>query len=357
MNTIWHKEEAPVLPLSERQQRVLFSVIEHFNATGEPASSALVARCYGAAVSSATIRNVMGELEERGLLVQPHTSAGRVPTAQGMRFFVNYLYSSQRFAPPAPEALSRQTLGQPDESIERLARSTSAAISRLSSLTGIVSLASLSATRLKEIGLSLISERRMLAIVITEDGRVFNRVVRLEEPLEEVALVRMQNYLAGLVTGLTLEEARERVGRELGRLESRYQDVMLQALRLGEQALDEEPRSRLYVDGALNILDFAELTQNVDRVRELLRALEDHERVMDLLERLQDGRHLRTWIGPELGWELGDDLSLIVCGFERHGQEQGLVGVLGPMRMDYARVIPLVEQAARLLSEEPLEIL
>ncbi|MBA2664550.1 MAG: heat-inducible transcription repressor HrcA [Bradymonadaceae bacterium] len=341
-----------MLSLSQRQQKVLLCVIEHFNATGEPVPSSVVARNQELNVSSATIRNVMSELEELGLLNQPHTSAGRMPTAIGMRYYVNHLHRGPGLQRGDDQELTRQFVALRDDDLEVKARSTGVLLSQLSQLASIVSLPSVSQSRLQEVRFTPLTERRVLVILMTEDGRIFNRVVRVDEEIDEMTLARMQNYLCELVAGMTLRQVRARVSQELAAIETRYQNHITQALRVGQLALEAAPQAQLYVEGTLNILEFTEIMHDVDRVRELLRGLQDKERVVDILDRICDARRPQALIGPELGWDLGNDLSFIACGYYRCDHQIGVLGILGPIRMDYARIIPLVEHAARMLSKD-----
>jgi heat-inducible transcriptional repressor len=341
-----------MLQLTDRQQKILFSVIELFHQTGEPVGSAAVARRPDIQVSPATVRNVMGELEGLGLLIQPHTSAGRLPTATAMRAYVNALSSPFHPAQPLVQEWDRHFDGLVEDGIDAMARSAGMLVSQLSRLTSIVSLPGLSQTRLREISLAMLSERRILVVLLTEDGRVFKRAARVAEPVDDVTVARMQNYLNEFAAGMTLRQLRDRVRNELEAAEVRYREYMRQALLLSQEILERTPASQLYVEGALHILEFAELTSDVHRLRELLYGLEDRERVLEMLDRICEAPSPKALIGSELGWEPGEGLSLIACGYYRDGNQVGLLGILGPMRMNYARIIPLVEHAARVLSRE-----
>lgn len=338
--------------LNERQIKILVQVVELFNRTGEPVGSAAVSRAETISVSSATVRNVMAELEGLGLLHQPHTSAGRVPTASGMRLYVDHLVATGAVV-TGPHADWLVTLSELEaDDVGQMARSAGLLVSQISHLTSLVSTPRLAAARLRDVQLSWLSEHRILVVLITEDGRVFNRVVRMEEAVERNSIERMRNYLSDLVVGRSLVEVRRRVRQELAASESRYRSYVRRALSLSQQVLDLATGAELYVEGQLNVLDFGELAHDIARVREVLRTLEDKERVLDVLDRICEARKVQTLIGSELGLDLGDDLSLIACGYYREGEQVGLVGVLGPLRMNYARIIPLVEHTARMLSKE-----
>lgn len=337
--------------LTKRQRRVLFAVVDEFIATGEPVGSTTLAASDRFQVSSATIRNVLADLAEMGLLVQPHTSAGRMPTPRGTRRYVQFLRTRDELGNPFGDIFDRELAGEA-ETLSAVTRRAGELVSQLSRLTSIVSLTSLANVRLRDIKLSALEGRRVLVILVAEDGRVYNRMVHLDEPVEQGRLVKIQNYLGELVGGRTLAEMRQAVEDEHRQAEARYRQFVRAALEIGRKALERPPGPEVYVEGTLHMLEHRELVSDVDRLRQLLGTLEEKERVLSLVEKVCDGEGAQVLIGPELEWESGDDLSLIFCDYYRGDDLMGIVGVLGPMRMDYARVIPLVDHAARMLSRE-----
>ncbi len=339
-------------PLSDRQLTVLVRVTELFNRTGEPVGSSAIAACEGIDVSPATIRNDMARLEEKGLLLQPHTSAGRMPTSAGMRRYVDHLVDSGRLA-RHDQVDWRRYLGElGDGDVDSMARSAGMVISELSQLTSIVSSPEVTESRLKDLHLSWLSEQRVLVILVTQDGRVFNRAVRLEEPIDRESLQRMGNFLSEQVVGLTLRQVRKRVREKLEQTQLEYREFMWRALEIGREVVEMATRSELFVEGRLNILDITELARDVRQARDVMRTLEDQERILQVLDRVCDQSRAQTLIGPELGEGWAQHLSLVACAYHFEGRQVGLVGILGPMRMNYARMIPLVEHAAGVLSEE-----
>jgi heat-inducible transcriptional repressor len=341
-----------VVSLTERQQKILFRVIDEFIGTGEPVSSASVARSGVVDVSSATVRNVMADLEGLGMLFQPHTSAGRMPTPAGTRCYVNFLHTHTSALGNQHRAeLDREFCGLGDR-VESVTKRAGELVSRLSSLTSIVSMTSLQNVRFRDIKLSRLGESRVLVILVAEDGRVYNRVVRMGDAIEQGLLAKIQNYLSDLIGGQTLSEVRRRVADERRVAEARYRDYVKAALEIGRKALAETPEPDVHVEGTLKIMDHREFSDDVGRLRELLRALDEKDRVAQLLDKVCEARRSQALIGPELGWDLGDDLSLIFCDYYRGEEHMGIIGVLGPIRMDYARVIPLVDYAADVLSRE-----
>lgn len=336
------------MELSEREQKILLHVIDEFIRSGEPVPSSVVAAHPAVAVSSATVRNVMGGLESAGYLVQPHTSAGRVPTAAGMRRYVDLI---TRHGEPLDERGLELSAGfddLPPEEPQAAVKWATAVLADLTELAGIVLGPDPSSSRVRDVRLVSLGPRRVLAIFVEDDGSTVERVTTFEAPVDPADLIRMQNYLAELGRGRTLAQLRTRVRAELTETRGHYQRFMTQALALAHD-VGAEKRTDLHVEGVFRIV---ELARDLDRVSGLLRALEEKERVIQILDQVCDARTPVAIIGPETGWDLTDELSFVLCGFYRGADRAGLVGVLGPMRMDYARVIPLVDRVARVLSTE-----
>jgi heat-inducible transcriptional repressor len=339
----------PLSELSERQRRILFFIVDAYIQRGDAIASSSVAREAQLDVSSATIRSVMGDLEAMGLLMQPHTSAGRVPTAQGLRHYVDEL--TQQMKQPDLRTLDL-VIG--DEDLESAAQRAGVLLSQASNLAGLVLGPQISQVRLRDLKLVSISDTRVLAVLVTDDGRVLERMCALDAPMDLILLQQVQNYLVELVAGRTLEQLRERVRDELREARAARKVFESSALAVGEQVLQRTDESRLKVEGLLRFLDFSEFKSDVDRLREVVRIVEERERLEEILDRLGEPRGPVAVIGPEMGEsDWARELGLVVCSFYQGTEPVGLVGVLGPMRMDYGRMIPLVDRVARVLSRAP----
>lgn len=336
------------MELNDREQKVLFHVIDDFIRSGEPVASSAVAKKDTIAVSPATVRNVMGALEDAGYLVQPHTSAGRVPTAQGMRRYVDLLSRYGGAHDDRGLEIGTDVEDPPQEDSRAAARWAGAVLADLSDLAGLVLGPDPNSVRVRDVRLVSLGPRRVLAIFVEDDGSTVERVTTFEEPIHPGDLEPMQNYLTELGRGRTLPQLRARVRSELTETRGHYQRFMTQALAVAHE-VGLHHRSDLHVEGAFR---FVELASDLERVGQILRALEEKERVIEILDQVCDARHPVAIIGPESGWDLADELSFVLCGYYRGPDRAGLVGVLGPMRMDYARVIPLVDHVARVLSTE-----
>lgn len=335
------------MELSEREQKVLFHVIDEFIRSGDPVASGTVAKREPIQVSSATVRNVMGKLEDGGFLVQPHTSAGRIPTAQGMRRYVDLL---ARFGEQedANLMMASELEEPPYESPREVARWATTTLADLSELASLVLGPDPATRRVRDVRLVALGPRRVLSLFVEDDGSTVEHVTTFEEPIHPGDLVPMQNYLSELGRGRTLAELRVRVREELTETRGKYQRFMTRALALAHD-VGLNQRTDLHVEGAFR---FVELASDLERVGSILKALEEKERVVQILDQVCEGRRPIAVIGPESGWDLADELSFVICGYYRGGDRAGVVGVVGPMRMDYARVIPLVDHVARVLSTE-----
>lgn len=330
--------------LSEREKKILFLVIDEFIRFGEPVASSAVANREEVAVSSATVRNVMAELERAGYLAKPHTSAGRIPTAAGMRVYVDILSEQSVSALPVFDELEH-----PDShDMRQVARWASTILSDLSRGAGLVLGPDPNRNKIRDARLVALDPRRVLAIFVTDEGSTIERITTFEEPLYPADLLPMQNYLIELGRGATLSALRAKVRQELTERRTRYRRFMTHALAVAHE-VTQEHRADLHVEGAFKFVEWAE---DMARLRDLLQAVEERERVIEILDQVCTARDPVAIIGPESGWDLGDDLSFVVCSYYRGEDQAGVVGVLGPLRMDYARVIPLVDHVARVLSRE-----
>jgi heat-inducible transcriptional repressor len=338
--------------LNARQQSILFQVIRSYVSSGEPVSSSHIARSGVVDVSSATIRNVMGDLEAQGLLRQPHTSAGRIPTPGGLRLFIDTLsVEGLPAGDPALVHIQGELDAMEGKDMEQAAHTVGSLLSDLVRLTSIVSTPSLGSIRLEDIHLSPLSERRVLAILVASDARVYHQVVPMTQEVDRTQLKRMQGYLSELAIGLTLEEVRTKVRREMLALARQANELVRLALEIGAQAI-ESTQPKVVVEGKFNVFDYDELTADTERLKHLLELLEEKEQVLELLDGFDEGQRPAVLLGPELdlGLGLGDEVSLIVCGYGQQDEASGLLGVIGPSRVDYERILPLIHQTALALS-------
>ena len=335
--------------LSRRAQRILHAVVSEYLTGGEAVGSRTVTRRHDLGLSPATVRNVMADLEELGMREQRHTSAGRVPTATGLRFFIDSLLKVRGLTAREKEEIRERVTGAtPDEVVQRASRM----LSDLTQHAAVIIAPDPEQQRLDRIEFVPLRDGKLIAILVTTDGRIENRLV--VDDVSATSLERIHNYLNKLLAGMTLDEVRERVLRELGDDKNRYDDAISAALRLGRAVFVTPPErnASVLVSGQSNLLD-AELAQ--DRLRDLLRALEDKETLVRLLDRTRGAEGLQVFLGAETTMQALAGSSVVAMPYGPDEQPIGALAVIGPMRMNYGKVMSVVDVTAetvtRLLAE------
>lgn len=340
----------PVTELSERARSIFRLVVEEYIASGRPVGSKRLAGARGIELSPASVRSVLADLEARGLLAAPHTSAGRLPTDGGLRLFVDAM---MQVAEPSPEERSviEQRLAEPGP-IEFALEAASALLSDLSGAAGMV-LVPQRENRLKHFSLVPLDGDKLLAVMVSEDGHVENRVMAWPGRAMPSALEQASNYISANMAGRTLEEAAQLMGREIAAGKTALDEASRSLVESGLAvwAEDSEKRQILIVRGQAKLLD-DEAMQDVDRVRRLLEDLEEKEAVADLLNTTREAEAARIFIGSEnrLFSLTGSSLIASPCR-DADGKVVGVLGVIGPTRLNYARVIPMVDFTAHSLGK------
>jgi len=339
----------PISDLTDRARDVFRLVVDSYVATGAPIGSKTLAQASGLNLSPASIRNVMQELEELGLLASPHTSAGRVPTERGLRLFVDGMM--QAHEPSAEERAAIEARAGGGGPVEEALAATTAALSGLSACAGLVMVPKRE-LRLRSIGFVPLSRTQAMAVLVSEDGSVENRVLDLPAGMNPSALVEAGNYMSATLGGLTLVEARARIEREIaaGRvaIDGAAQALVEQGLAVWSE--DGERRPVLIVRGQGRLIDAA-AAADLDRVRDLLDDLEGKQEVAQLLDSASAGDATRIFIGAENKLFALSGSSVIARPFRgSDGRVVGVVGVIGPTRLNYARVVPIVDFTAATLA-------
>ena len=333
--------------LDEREKEVLRAIVQEYISTGGPVGSSQLARKAEFDVSAATMRNVMADLEALGLLEKPHTSAGRIPTDRGYRFYVDTLV---RLREPAPR--DRELIEQglsPESTVEQVLQETSKLLHFLSRHAGVVLAPRLSTIVFRRIEFVKLRENRVLTILVGQNGEVQNKVLTVDFTVTQDDLVQASNYLSELLDRLPIEEVRGRILAELEQEKALYDALVAKALKLGRAATELEQADRVLIEGAGSFLDAPEFS-DVERMRELFRALEEKNKLLELLDRVQKARDMQIFIGKESALSSAGDVSVIATPYGPPDQVLGTVGVIGPTRMNYQRVIPLVSFTAQILS-------
>jgi heat-inducible transcriptional repressor len=332
--------------LEKRAQILLKTLIERYITEGQPVGSRTLSRYAGLDLSPATIRNVMADLEEMGLIASPHTSAGRVPTPLGYRFFVDTLLVVKQLESEEIHQLEDQL--HPDNP-QRVIHAASQLLSQLTHFAGIVMTPRRRALAFRQIEFLRLSEKRILLIVVTPEGDVQNRMLFTERDYTPAELVAAANYLNQNYSGQSLEDARQRLHQELRELREDMIVLMSAALEASSEAVAESSKQYV-ISGERNLLAVRDLSQDMTRLRQLFELFEQKTSLMQILDLSLRGEGVQIFIGGESGVAAPDDVSVVTSPYTVDGEVVGTVGVIGPTRMAYDRVVPIVDVTAKLLS-------
>jgi heat-inducible transcriptional repressor len=331
--------------LDSRAQRLLKTLIERYIAEGQPVGSRALSKQSGLELSPATIRNVMADLEEMGFIASPHTSAGRMPTSKGYRFFVDTLMVVK----PLEQREIHRLEGELH--VDRPQQMVNAAASVLSQLThfaGVVMTPKRREAAFRHLEFLRLSDRRVLLIVVTPDGDVQNRILHTDRSFTQTQLIEATNYFNHNFAGQPFPAVRQRLADELTSLREDIAGLMKVAVDVGEDALSEG--EALVVTGEKNLLNAEDLAQNMARLRQLFDLFEQKTSLLHLLDASQKAQGVQIYIGGESGLLPLDECSVVTATYDVNGEVIGTLGVIGPTRMAYERVIPIVDVTAKLLS-------
>jgi len=332
--------------LDKRAQILLKTLVERYVAEGQPVGSQALSRFSGLEISSATVRNVMSDLEEMGFIASPHTSAGRIPTPLGYRFFVDTLLTVQPLAQTQINELEEHL--QPNNP-QRLISSASQLLSGLTRFAGVVIAPRRQRPKIRQIEFLSLSEKRILLIIVTSDGDVQNRILFTQRTYTPSELVTTANFLNQHYAGLDFAEMRQRVNDELRQLRADMTELMSAAVEAGNQATTET-EAQYVISGEKNLLAVEDISSNMNRLRELFTLFEQRTGLVQLLDISNRAEGVQVFIGGETGLAPLNECSVVTAPYELNGQIVGTVGVIGPTRMAYDRVIPIVDITAKLLS-------
>ncbi len=336
--------------LSHRSRKILLAVVTEFIATGAPVGSRTLARKYGLDLSAASIRNVLADLEEAGFLKQPHTSAGRIPTDRALRTFIDTLIDARSISPEDQARLGAR-FAEIYAVAEDPLRETGRVLSELTGAAAVIGRPNGDLRTLQQLRFIPTRPGQVLAVIVFSNGHVENRFLQVDEALGDDELVRVHNLLADVIEGRTLGEVRDIFVRRLADERTRIDALRRRAFHLGNEAVSDVTRPREFVlEGQARLIDLPEYA-DVDRLKRLVRALEEREEIVSLLEKTLSAGAATVFVGSEAGELASGDLSLVVAPYTDRGRIAGTVGVLGPTRMDYAKVVPLVDATAAAVSE------
>lgn len=330
--------------LNDRARILLKTLVERYIAEGEPVGSRTLSRHSGLDLSPASIRNIMSDLEEMGFVASPHTSAGRIPTPRGYRFFVDTLLTVRPIDQFALGQLEKQLT--PDDP-HKLLSAASILLSDLTHFAGLV----LTPRRnpvFRQVEFISLAEKRVLLIIVTQEGEVENRVLITDKPYSQSQLAESANYFNRHFACRTFDQVRQALKEELGRMRDDMQTLMTAAVNAGSEL--EGQRETVVVSGSRNLLNVEDLSANMQNLRRLFNAFEQKTSLLALLEQSRAAQGVQIFIGGESDTLPLDECSLVTAPYEVDGQVVGTLGVVGPTRMAYERVIPIVDITARLLS-------
>jgi len=334
--------------LDSRAQLVFKLLVEHYISEGTPVPSRKLAAQPGVDVSSATVRNILADLESQGLVRAPHTSAGRIPTNRGLRFFVDSLLHVRPLDEHQIERVRHEL--NPDLEPKMLLTSASELLSHLTHMACVVSLPRRDQVALRQVEFLPLSGLRVLVILVLNDREVQNRVIRVDREYDASELAQASNYVTREFGGQTLQQVRQGLIESMQADKDRMDRLMQTALTVASRAFAAEPGGEgqeLVVTGESNLLDFS---GNTDQVRRLFDAFSRKGSILHLLDRAAGSEGIQLFIGEESGYQILDELSLVVSPYEINGRLAGVLGVIGPTRMAYQEVIPVVDVTARVLS-------
>ncbi len=334
-------------PLSERSLYLFKALVEHFIEDGQPVGSRTLARDSNLNLSPATIRNIMADLEDVGLLQAPHTSAGRVPTVKGYRLFVDTLLRAHNLDRTEVARIARELEGE--ESVQLLMERTSNMLSEITQLAGLVMLPRAEHQELKQIEFVALNDNRVLVILVINDREIQNRIIHTARPYSPSELQEASNFLNSMYSGKDLFTIKRELLQELKDMKQNVNDLMQRAIEVAQQAFMENPqRDDFIVAGQTNLMSFAELS-DVERLKKLFESFNQKRDLLHLLEQAVSAKGVQIFIGEESGYEVLDNCSIVTSPYEADGKILGVLGVIGPTRMHYERVIPIVDITAKML--------
>lgn len=335
--------------LAQRARRILFAAVTEFIATGDAVGSRTLARKYGLDLSAASIRNVLADLEDSGYLRQPHTSAGRIPTDQALRLFIDTLMEV-RAVPPEQQARIGERFAEIYATSTEPLRESGRLLSELSGAAAVIAPRGELRT-LAQLRFIPTRPGQILAVVVFSDGSVDNRFILVDAPIAEPELTRIHNLLADVVEGRSLAEVRDLLARRLADDRSALDNLRRRAFELGQKAMTEPARpTDVVIEGQARLIDMPEYA-DVDRLKNLMRVIDERQELVGLLDKTLAASGVTVFVGSETGDLGAGEISLVLAPYAENGRIAGTIGVIGPTRMDYAKVMPLVDATATAMSE------
>ncbi len=336
------------IKLSERSQYLFKLLIERYIADGQPVGSRTLARDARLDLSPATIRNVMADLEDMGLVKSPHTSAGRVPTVKGYRLFVDQMVTFRNLS--ADEVRRMESSLESDDDIQGLLDRTSHLLSDVTRLAGLVMIPVTDRRALRQVEFLSLNDNRVLAILVTNDKEVENRVIKTNRVYGQSELTAAANYLTSAFAGRDIDAVKARLIDEMAATREEMNQLMSLVVEMTQKVFIERESDKDYVlAGQTNLMEINELS-DIEKLRNLFEAFNQKRDILHLLDQALNASGVQIFIGEESGYEVLDDCSVVTSTYKDDNRTLGVLGVIGPTRMAYERVIPIVDLTARMLS-------
>ena len=333
------------MEIDTRTQHLLKTLINHHIADGQPVGSKTLTASSGLDLSSASIRNIMKDLEDAGFISSPHTSAGRIPTHKGYRFFVDSMVTMK--SPNKADLDILQSSLQTSNSKD-LVNITADTLSSMTNFAGVVMLPKAKKISFKHIEFLNLSKQRILVIIVTSDGNVQNRVLDTQEEYDQSTLIEASNFFNEHYKDLDISKIKEKIIEELSTMKKNMTNLMSAAVELSiNPKLDEN----LILTGQGKLLDTVDLSQNVKSIKKIIELFEKKTALLQLLEKSHQSSGMQIFIGEESGYQALDECSIVTAPYQSDGEVLGILGVIGPTRMAYERVIPIVDITAKMLSK------
>ncbi|MBM4332415.1 MAG: heat-inducible transcription repressor HrcA [Deltaproteobacteria bacterium] len=335
--------------LTARDRQVLQAIIMDYIQSAEPVGSRTVSKKYKIDLSPATIRNVMADLEEMGFLRQPHTSAGRVPTDRAFRFYVDSILEV-RILNKIDQDRIKSGLEHEKTDINEMMKRASSLLSLLSKQTGVVLAPRFGSNVFKHIEFIKLRENKILVIIVSKLGEVQNKLIECDEHMSQDELDKYSRYLNEIMGGLSLVEAKRKIMEEMKKEKVLFDKLMYRALQLSQKALEDEGEGDLYIEGKTNIIRSPEFA-DVEKMRILLLAFEEKTKLVKLLDKALSVQGIQIFIGVENEFNEMKDCTVVAAPYSRQNFTLGTLGVIGPTRMDYSSIIPIVDYTAKILGK------
>ena len=339
--------------LSKRDQEILEILISDYISSASPVGSKAISKKHNGRLSPATIRGVMADLEQMGLLTQPYTSAGRIPTPQGMRYYVDCLLKCHDLSEEERRKV-RRFYDVPDLCADEIISRTSKILSAISNYVGLIRTPMWGKIAFKQLEFIRLSHNRLLGIFVSKDGMVENKIIEVSEDYSYADLEKINKYCNSAFMGLTLEEAKNKIFRELKIVRSDYDRLLAKALIYSQDVFAGVPYADVIVDGESHLLSAPEFS-DARKLKGLLEMLEEKQQLLHILERCREAEGVSIFIGAEAAQKEGnpalESVSVVAAPYRKDGQVLGTIGVIGPTRMDYSRVVPIVDFTAKVLED------